>query len=94
MRGFIHKGVVKMTNMESNSKKSQLLLTKEIIEKIENDIVNINTYRSAVSTCTAIAVMSLFTNFLIDAPLTMYLTNGLNKFSKVKEHEREEVKRA
>lgn len=52
----------------------QCLLSKEAIEKAS--FREIKKYRGAMGTFAALFVM-IFTNFLIDAPLTMYLTNKI-----------------
>lgn len=52
----------------------QCLLSKEAIEK--GTYREIKKYRGAIGTFVALMVM-FFTNFLIDAPLTTYLTNKI-----------------
>lgn len=94
VRGLVHKGVIKMTDINGITKQSKLLLPKDFIEKMKDNETLLKNYRSAISTCSAIGIMSLFTNILLDAPLTMYFTNKLNKFSKVSEPERKEAMRA
>lgn len=67
--------------------KHQKLLTKEMIEKATYR--EIKNYRSAFGTLAAVGIM-LFTNFLIDAPLTTYLTNKIVK--KIKTPNSSELK--
>ncbi len=90
VRGFAHKGVIKMTDINGISKMSKYLITKDLAERMATDEVFLHNFRSAVSTSLALAVM-LFTNFLLDAPLTIYLTNKFNSKSHKKPHA-EEVK--
>ena len=91
VRGFVHKGVIKMTDINGLTKKSQLLLPKKYINKMKENPVFLKNYQSTISTSLAILIMSLATNFLLDAPLTMHITNYLNSKSKVCRKDKEEV---
>lgn len=91
VRGFVHKGVIKMTDINGLTKKSQLLLPKKYINKMRENPVFLKNYQSTISTSLAIIIMSLATNFLLDAPLTMHITNYLNSKSKVCRKDKEEV---
>lgn len=53
------------------TKREQMLLPKEYLEASYRKIKN---YRGAIGTLAAVFIM-IFTNFLIDAPLTTFLTN-------------------
>ena len=79
VRGSCYKLVKNMTNMEGTKKLSQALIPK--MEKFKTMVLessdSLDNYRNALSTSFAIGVM-LFTNFLLDAPLTTLLTNHLN----------------
>ncbi len=90
VRGFAHKGVVKMTDIKGVTKMSKFLIPEKYAEKMAENEVLLKNFRSTVSTSIALGVM-LFTNFLLDAPLTIYLTNKFNSKSNKKPH-REEVK--
>ena len=67
-----------MTNINGTTKFSKSLLPKKYIEEIAKEPKFLENYRSALSTGTAILVM-LVTNFAIDAPLTVKMTNKLKK---------------
>lgn len=70
--------VKKMTNIKGKGKFSKALLpTKHLNDLIKNKTL-LDNYRSALSTTLAILAMC-FTNFAIDAPLTIFLTNYANQ---------------
>ena len=50
----------------------------------------LSNYKIAWSTYIALGIM-VFTNFLLDAPLTKYLTNKFNSKSKLLNSKKEEV---
>ena len=77
VRGSCFKLVEKMTNPEGGSKYSKALIPDNYIGKFKKFPALLNNHRSALSTGIAILAMC-FTNFLIDAPLTVYLTNKFN----------------
>lgn len=88
VRELVYVLVEKMTNENGKTKFSKLLLpTKECIEKLIKNPngkgFNIKTYRAALSTIIALLAM-VYTNFKIDAPQTMKLTNTLNKRTQMK----------
>lgn len=93
VRGSCYKLVGAMTNVKGAEKWSKKLLpTKNLKELIDNE-TSLNNYRNALSTFLAIMAMSV-TNFLLDAPLTVFLTNRLNeqrmeKIAKKKQKEAE-----
>ena len=67
--------------------------TKEAIDKAKNFIKNkggAKQYASIIGTIAALGVM-LFTNFLVDAPLTNKLTDKLNKKLNNKDEEQKET---
>lgn len=80
VRGGAHKMIEKMTSLEKKGKYSRALIPKDFIKTFKKDTVRLNNYRSALSTACAILVMC-FTNFLIDAPLTVKLTNNFSKLT-------------
>lgn len=63
------------TPRTSFKKRQQLLLPKNL-EKAS--FADIKKYRGAAGTFAAVGIM-IFTNFLVDTPLTMYLTNKFTK---------------
>lgn len=90
VRGACYGMVEKMTDVEKNGKYSKALLPKKFIKKLAEDKGLMKNYRSALSTGAALLAMCI-TNFAIDAPLTVLLTNfltdkaGLKKSEKQKE---------
>lgn len=81
VRGSAHKLIGRMTNIDSKAKLSQALIPKNFIDKFKKDNTLLNNYRSALSTGMAILAMCI-TNFVIDAPLTVYLTNKFKTWSE------------
>lgn len=73
--------VKKMTNLNGTKKISQALLPKKYIEEMRTNEKFLKNYRSSIATLIALFIM-LFTNFLIDAPLTTILSNKLNERTK------------
>ncbi len=74
VRGPIHTLTEKMTNLKGNSKFSKALLPKNFLNEIAENEKFLKNYRVALSTSLAVATCAI-TNFLLDAPLTIYLTN-------------------
>lgn len=67
--------------------RQQFLLPKKIKDTATD--IQIRKYRGSIGTFAALFVM-LFTNFLIDAPLTMFLTNKISPlFKKIPTQKRE-----
>jgi hypothetical protein len=79
VRGSCYNLVKNMTKPEGTNKFSKALLPKRYTKEIGKVEAFLKNYRSALSNIVAIGAMC-FTNFLIDAPLTVLLTN---KFSDV-----------
>ena len=77
VRGSCYSLVKKMTDVNGKSKYSQALLPTEFLKDLTKDAKLLKNYRSALTTAVAILAMC-FTNFAIDAPLTVYLTNKFN----------------
>ena len=78
VRGSSYKLVEKMTNLKSKQRSEKLLLPNRYLKDLIKNPKLLKNYRSALSTGIAILAMC-FTNFLIDAPLTVYLTNLFNE---------------
>ena len=78
VRGLSHKLVLSMTEPKSIKKAGKALLPTKHLSDIINSEKLLNNYRSALSTSLAIGAMC-FTNFLVDAPLTVFLTNYFNE---------------
>lgn len=83
VRGSAYKGVETMTNLESNGKYAKTLLPKKYIEELSKNPKLMKNYRSALSTGIAILAMCV-TNFALDAPLTVFLTNRLTEAAHLK----------
>ncbi len=74
VRGPIHTLTEKMTDLKGKSKFSKALLPKKYLNEIAENEKFLKNYRVALSTSLAVAACAI-TNFLLDAPLTIYLTN-------------------
>lgn len=92
VRGSCYKLVKKMTNLNGVKKFEQALLPRgEIRKELEGHGGKyIKNYRSALATGLALLVMT-FTNFLIDAPLTIWLTNRFNKKTQKLQKDKEVI---
>lgn len=90
VRGSCYKLVQKMTNISGTGKHSRALIPAKYLEEFKSVQKFLDNYKSALSTGTAIGAMC-FTNFAIDAPLTVWLTNKLNAKSKAKKEKKSEV---
>ena len=94
VRGPVHKAVAKMTNINGKGSLSQKLLPKKYIEELKNNPSALKNYTSSVAMAFILGI-NLITNFILDAPLTIILTNYFNKksgVSKEQNSKREEVK--
>ena len=83
VRGGSYKLVEKMTDVDGKNSYSKYLLPKsnKHMSDFKKHIKLLKNYRSALSTGLAIAAMCI-TNFAIDMPLTLFLTNKLNEKTK------------
>ena len=77
VRGSCYNLVSKMTNLEGKSKFSKSLIPKKYISEATANPKLLKNYRTALSTGAAILAMCV-TNFVLDAPLTVFLTNKFN----------------
>lgn len=82
VRGPVSKAVEKMTDVNGKTKLSKFLLPQKYIRRMIKDQNGLKNYRSALSMAIALGAMC-FTNFLLDAKLTILFTNYLNKKSNV-----------
>lgn len=89
VRGPIYRGILSMTNIKGNSRFSKALLPKKYLKEITDNPKFLKNYRSALAMAIALLAMCV-TNFVLDAPLTAWLTNTLNE--KTKEHEEKKEK--
>lgn len=87
VRGSSYKIVEKMTNIDGTQKHSKSLIPKAYLEEFKKAPKKLKNYRSALATFVAILAMCI-TNFAIDAPLTVYLTNKFNAKNKAKQTEK------
>lgn len=87
VRGTCFKLVTKFTNPEAVQRKFRKLIPTKYLLELHHSSSKLSNYQNALSTLIAIGVMC-FTNFLLDAPLTMYLTKvftSADKKAKAKE---------
>lgn len=83
VRGPIYKAIQSMTNIQGNSKYSKTLLPKKYLKEIADNPKFLKNYRSALAMAIALGAMCI-TNFVLDAPLTAFLTNYLNEKTEAK----------
>ena len=81
VRGPIYDAVAKMTNIRGNKRYSKTLIPKAFLKEMYKNEKFLTNYRSALSMLLALGAMSV-TNFLLDAPLTTFLTNRFNEQSE------------
>lgn len=94
VRGSAYKGVEAMTQPESQGRYSKTLLPKKFIEELSKNPKLMKNYRSALSTGIAIGAMCI-TNFALDAPFTVFLTNLFEEAANIKKaKEAQDEKRA
>ena len=88
VRGPLYKAITSMTNINGKSKYSKKLIPKKFLAEMSNNEKFLKNYRSALSMSIALGAMCI-TNFVLDAPLTIALTNlfkdKVSEKSKVKE---------
>jgi hypothetical protein len=89
VRGSCYRVVEKMTNFKDTSRLGKALLPTKFLNELANDVKLLKNYRNALSTTVAVIAMCI-TNFLIDAPLTVFLTNHFNdrRLKRKEEQER------
>ena len=74
VRGPLYKAITSMTNINGKSKYSKKLIPKIFLQEMSNNEKFLKNYRSALSMSIALGAMCV-TNFVLDAPLTIALTN-------------------
>lgn len=79
VRGPVYKAVEKMTNLKGDSKLSKALLPKKYLKEISENEKFLKNYRSSLAMGISLGLM-LFTNFLCDAPATIFLTNLFQEY--------------
>ena len=89
VRGPLYTAIEKMTDLKGESKFSKALLPKKYLSEMSKNEKFVKNYRSALSMAVALGAMCV-TNFVLDAPLTIFLTN----YFKDKFAERHEEKQA
>lgn len=85
VRGSAYEAVAKMTDVNAKSKMSKTLVPKRFLGEIAKNEQFLKNHRCALSNWVAILAMCV-TNFVLDAPLTVFLTNKLNE-KKEDKHE-------
>ena len=90
VRGLSYELVNKMTNLKGKGKFSRALIPdKSYLKKFLKDSGNlINNHKNALAWGLAMLAMCV-TNFVLDAPLTVYFTNKLNAKSAKKKQAKE-----
>lgn len=83
VRGPIYDAVAKLTDIKGKKRYSKALIPKVFLKEIYKNEKFLTNYRSALSMMLALGAMSI-TNFVLDAPLTTFLTNRLNEQSERK----------
>ena len=82
VRGPVYKLVEKMTNPIGKSKYSKALIPPKYIEELAKNETYLKNHRATLAMAIALAAMCV-TNFVLDAPLTIFFTNFLNEKSGV-----------
>ena len=82
VRELCYRLVNSSTKPDKLTKFSQKLLPKKYVKDLLDNPTHLKNYRNALSTIVALCVMT-FTNFLLDAPLTVYMTNKFNEYNKI-----------
>lgn len=77
----------KMTNIKGTGKNSKALLPTKYLDELLKNEDFLAKHKNAISTGMAILAMCI-TNFVLDAPLTVFLTNYFNDKRKEKKEER------
>ena len=90
VRGPIYKAVEKMTDLKGTKSYSKALLPKAFLKEMAEHENYVKNYRSAIAMALALVAMSI-TNFVLDAPLTTFFTNYLNKKSGIRQNENQPV---
>lgn len=96
VRGPVYKLVEKMTNPLGKGKYSKALIPKKYIEELAKNETYLKNHRATLAMALALGVMCV-TNFVLDAPLTIFFTNLLNEKSGIinnSESKKEEVQNA
>ena len=83
VRGPVHKFVKKYANPAGKGKWDKILLPKIYLEELTKNENALKNYQASISMAIALGLMSI-TNFVLDAPLTVVLTNYFNRKSGVK----------
>ena len=90
VRGSAQAIIESMTKINAKSRLAKALLAPKHIESFLKTSAYLSNYKNTLSTILAILAMCV-TNFVIDAPLTVFLTNHLN--NRTRERKYEEMKR-
>ena len=93
VRGPIYKAIESITNIKGTSKYAKLFLPKKFLNEIAKNETFLKNHRSALAMFIALLAMC-GTNFLLDAPLTIFLTNLFNEKSGIKPPKEDDEKKA
>lgn len=83
VRGSAYGLVGKMTDSKGEHNYSKALLPKKYMQELSQNPKLLKNYRSALSTGLAIIAMCV-TNFVLDAPITVFLTNKFTEAANLK----------
>ena len=86
VRGPLYDLITKMTDIKGGGKYSKSLIPKMFLKEISENEKFLKNYRSTLSMFIALLAMCV-TNFALDAPLTVLLTNLFNDKEKEVRHE-------
>lgn len=84
VRGPVYKMVEKMTDVKGKGKWSKALIPKQMLKELSENETWLKNSRAIIAMLISLGVMSI-TNIILDAPLTIFLTNLLNEKSGVKQ---------
>lgn len=88
VRGPLYKAIENMTDVKGKSNLSKFLLPKKYLEELSTNEKFLKNYRSALSMAVALGAMCV-TNFVLDAPFTIFLTNTLHDIFKSHKNNKE-----
>lgn len=81
VRGPIYNAIAKMTDVNGKHRYNKALIPKVFLKEIYENEKFLTNYRSTLSMLLALGAMCV-TNFVLDAPITTFLTNRLNEHSE------------
>ena len=86
VRGPVYKMVEKMTDIKGKGRWSKALIPKQMLKELSENETWLKNSRAIIAMLISLGVMSI-TNIILDAPLTIFLTNFLNEKSGLKQND-------